>query len=180
MEQNKIWKEVSGFEGLYAVSNNGEIKGLKSGKILRPRPTKNDYLMVYLSKNGKQKNYLIHRLVAQEFINNPDGKLEVNHLDGDKSNNCTTNLEWSTRGENTKHAFKIGLRHVNKDKIIESKRKSVCQIDISTGDIIRIWKSSREASRVLNISQSNISMCCNGKRNHCGGFLWRYLEGGEI
>ena len=172
------WKDINGFEGLYQVSNLGNIKGLKSGKILNKRFDSNGYIIASLSKEGRQKNYLVHRIVALTFIPNPENKPLVNHRDGNKGNNSCNNLEWSTYSENNRHAYDIGLKKVSNKTIkslIERKRKEVCQIDICTGETINVWESTREASRQLNISQSSISQCCNGIRNTCGGFKWKYI-----
>ena len=110
----EIWKDIEGYEGIYQVSNKGRIKsfyGVKE-KILVTRTKGHDYEKVLLSKNGVGKTFLIHRLVAKAFIPNPENKPEVNHIDGNKKNNCVENLEWMTCSENTKHAFDTGLAKV--------------------------------------------------------------------
>ena len=109
----EIWKPVKGFEN-YEVSNLGQVRNLnyhreKKIKILKLRMNKGGYLLVGLCKNSKKHTKLVHRLVAEAFIPNIDNKPEVNHLDGDKTNNKVENLEWSTRSENMKHAHNTGL-----------------------------------------------------------------------
>ena len=94
----EIYKDIQGYEG-YQVSNHGNIKSLGNGKsrkekILKPVNTTKCYLQVELSKQGKRKKYLVHRLVAQAFIDNPNNLPQVNHKDEDKTNNHVTNLEW--------------------------------------------------------------------------------------
>ena len=118
----EIWKDVDGYSGLYQVSNFGNVKSLskhvpcKSGKtrklpekILKPAKTDSGYFVVCLSKNKISKHYKIHRLVASAFIENKERKKCVNHIDGDKTNNNVSNLEWCTYSENMKHAFSNGL-----------------------------------------------------------------------
>lgn len=114
----EIWKDIKGYEGLYQVSNLGRVKSLDivdrlgrkhKSNIKYQNDNGNGYLIVNLKHNGKQKNHLVHRLVAEAFIENPENKKEVNHIDGDKLNNRVDNLEWVSRSENLKHAFKLGL-----------------------------------------------------------------------
>lgn len=114
-----IWKEIKGYEGIYEVSDTGLVRNLRSdnknrtypGKILSPGKTVKGYPFVFLSVNGKSKNCMVHRLVAETFISNPDNLPEVNHIDGNKENNNVANLEWCTRKENLKHAVDTGLRY---------------------------------------------------------------------
>ena len=107
----EVWKWIEGFEELYQVSNMGRVKSFceKIERILSPCPTKKGYYMVHLHKDGKKKNFGIHVLVARAFIPNPENKTTVNHIDGDKTNNRTDNLEWNTQKENQNHAIKTGL-----------------------------------------------------------------------
>lgn len=105
----EIWRDVVGYEGKYKVSNKGRVKTFQR-KIIRILIPKNEeYFSVDLSKFGKQKIILVHRLVAKAFIPNPENKPFVNHKDGNKLNNCVENLEWSTVAENTQHAYDTGL-----------------------------------------------------------------------
>ena len=115
----EIWKDIKGYEGQYQVSNLGYIKSsymwtgdkyIKREKILRNVLYKNGYLYVSLSKDGKVKRFKVNRLVAEAFIENPYNLPITNHKDGDKTNNCVSNLEWCTYGENLSHAYKTGLR----------------------------------------------------------------------
>lgn len=116
------WRDIEGYEGIYQISNLGRVRSLsrivarnrggpkkQAGQILSITVRKGPYLGVTLSKNGRKKNFTIHRLLARHFIANPAGLAEVNHIDGNKFNNCLSNLEWVTHGGNSKHAYDLGL-----------------------------------------------------------------------
>jgi hypothetical protein len=118
----EIWKDIKGFEGIYQVSDLGNIKSLnridvrglnRKGKAKRGRINRYGYIQVQLWKNGKSIDKSLHRLVAEAFIPNPQNKPEVNHKDGDKQNNSVDNLEWSSSKENIEHAVNNGLRKTN-------------------------------------------------------------------
>lgn len=129
----EIWKDIEGYEGLYQISNLGRVKSLKryskyknskrfiNEKIIKLQKSKNGYLRVELCKNNIKKKYLIHRLVGYAFLNNYDNNLEINHKDGNKQNNNVENLEWITRSENERHAYKMGLaKNTEKQRIAVS------------------------------------------------------------
>lgn len=106
----EIWVAVKGYEGLYKISNYGDIKSVRRGLVLTPVMISGGYYQVTLYNKGRRKNYRIHRIVAEHFIPNVDNKPEVNHIDGDKSNDSVPNLEWVSSRENIIHAFDTGLR----------------------------------------------------------------------
>ena len=159
----EIWKDIKGYEGLYQVSNLGNVK--RNNHILYK--TLRNYLGVKLSKNNIKKFKSIHRLVAETFIPNLENKKQVNHIDGNKLNNCVDNLEWCTASENTKHAFKIGLEK-------PTKISPVIQYDLN-GKKIKEYNSIKEAKE-KNKKCSKISDCCSGKRKTAGGYIWKYKE----
>ena len=105
----EIWKDIVGYEGLYQVSNIGRVKSIKRDKILKEQLNERGYLRVSLSKNGKHKTWRVHRLVMITFIGYVEGKDQVNHIDGDKTNNRLDNLEYVTPKENTNRAWKKGI-----------------------------------------------------------------------
>ena len=98
----EIWKEIPDYEGLYWVSNQGRAKN-KYNKLLKLGTDGKGYMKIWLTKDGKQKSFRFHRLVATLFIPNPNNLPEVNHIDENKANNCATNLEWCTRSYNVNH-----------------------------------------------------------------------------
>ena len=105
---------IKGYEDRYLVSKKGEVYSIKKQRLIKPRVTEKGYLTIELWADYKRKVLKVHRLVADTFIDNPKGLKEVNHKDGDKQNNCVSNLEWCTRSENLKHAYALGLRKPTK------------------------------------------------------------------
>ena len=199
----EIWKDVIGYERLYQVSNLGRVKSLDrydnlgrfvKGIILTPTMNTWGYLQVTLSKDGEYKSPRINRLVAIAFIPIPDHlkhipieRLEVDHIDTDRTNNCVWNLRWTDRKGNSNNPLTI--QHISEAKkgeknpmygkhhTEETKRKlskPVLQINKDTGEVIKQWPSAKEVYRQMGYANQNISKCCNGKRNQAYGFKWSY------
>lgn len=161
----EIWKDISEYDGLYKVSNLGRVKSLgndkkRKEKILKPIKYNCGYLIVGLSKQGKRKLYLVHRLVAEAFIDNPNNFRELNHIDEDKTNNCVSNLEWCDR----KYNINYGTRN-------EKISKRVLCVETN-----KIYPSTNEVQRQLGFANSHISSACNGKLKQAYGFHWRYVS----
>lgn len=178
----EIWKDVVGYEGLYQVSNLGNVKSLVRNKILKPDISNSGYLRLALFKNKVCMKKNIHRLVAEAFIPNPENKPQVNHINGVKTDNKVDNLEWCTRSENQIHAYKTGLQKPSDyQKNIVSKiakdrcSKKVNQYDLQ-GQFIKQWFCMMDAERDCGINNAGISSCCKGKRKQAGGFIWRYAD----
>ena len=184
------WKDIEELKGRYQISSFGRVKSLyrrfmvmdKRGykrtvtvreKILKLQIDKKGYEVVKIER----KTYKIHRLVALAFIENPNNLPQVNHIDGNKTNNNIQNLEWVTNSENQLHAYKNGLS-VHSEKSGKEKRK-VCQLDLNTGKIINIFNSIAEAEKYFNNKNMNISGVCNGKRKSCLGYGWKDFEEGD-
>lgn len=187
----EIWKDIKNFEKIYQVSNFGRIRSLdrmiinsnlnksyfKKGQLLKQHyslKNQKGYLQVSLWKNGTRKECKVHRLVAEAFIPNFENKQEVNHIDGNKNNNCVNNLEWCNGLENIHHAIKNNLfTNEGKQRQIKAISKTIIQYDLNN-NFIKQWPSMKEAERHLGIASSSICHCCKGDYKTAGGYLWRY------
>lgn len=175
---NETWKDIPGYENLYQISSLGRVKSLNYGgtskeKLLKPGLNSRGYYQVSLFKNGEQKNFKVHRLVALAFIPNPDNKECVDHINGIKVDNRVENLRWCTHKENMNYP----LARKNKSQSLTnlpSLSKPILQIDKITGEVINEFPSTNEVERQLGIGQGNISNCCNGKAKSAYGYIWRY------
>lgn len=171
----EIWKDVKGFEGLYQVSNYGNVKSKRT--ILKPSTRKDGRKQVVLSKNGKKSTFKIHRLVAIAFIENPLNLKEINHKDEDPANNNVNNLEWCDRMYNQHYG--TAIERMSKSmigKALGSKSvlsKKLYQFTLN-GEFIKEWESLYDANRTLKISPYNICSCCSGKRISAGGYKWSH------
>jgi len=116
-------KDIKGYEGRYAVTKNGHIYSYYAKGLLSPKTDKDGYLGVCLQKEGKKKYFQVHRLVAITYLDNPKKLPTVNHIDGNKSNNSLSNLEWNTIADNIKHAHLTNLRCHRGSKNQRSKLK---------------------------------------------------------
>lgn len=153
----EIWRDIEGFEGLYQVSNKGKVKRLKGYQCKKERELKNKqdkygYHYVILSKEGKAKTLKMHRIVAKEFIPNLDNKPLINHIDGIKTNNHASNLEWCTSSENIKHAFDKGL-NTNYGRNAKLTNRDVVEIRklYATGEYIQ-----KKLAEMFGCSKSQI------------------------
>jgi hypothetical protein len=124
----EIFKDIKGYEGIYQISNLGNVKSYKKNRVKIRIPTKNTngYLCLGLRKNNKRKMYLIHRLISEYFIENKNNKPYINHIDGNKLNNNINNLEWCTQKENVNHSWKIGLSKISdyQKKLLSERNKN--------------------------------------------------------
>jgi len=151
----EIFKAIKGYEGIYEISNYGNVKSFQGNKqrILKPQKWSKGYLWVCLSKNDSESKQSVSRLVASAFILNPENKPQVNHINGNKSDNILSNLEWCSQSENMKHAISLGLKKYFKgekhsaaklkDKDIISIRKTYGTNNYSQSQIAEIYGVSR-------------------------------------
>ena len=157
-------KDIKGYEGLYVVSSCGKVWSYTNNRFLTPRHNKKTgYDRVHLCKEGKSREFLVHRLVAEAFIPNPENKPQVNHLDENKTNNHVENLAWVTRQENVNY----GTRNIR-----AAKARSKAVQCIETG---LIYESSAAASRALALSSASIFVALEHSHKTVGGFHWRRL-----
>lgn len=181
------WRDVVGYEGLYQVSNIGRVKrlkgyGCKLSRILKPCKNHFGYIDVSLCKDGKEQKKKVHRLVAAAFIQNPDNKPEIDHIDGTRDNNRADNLRWVTHKENLN--FQVYKRHRSIATSSAQKGKTGKQNNSSKPIICieknKIFWGCCEASRITGVCHQNISANCRGKIKNAGGFHWRYATPDEI
>lgn len=161
------WRDIDGYEGLYQISNLGQVKSLKFGKerIMKQKTTCHGYKAISLSINGENKEFPIHRLVAQAFIDNPYNKPVINHKDCNKTNNNVDNLEWCTQQENIKYSYDLGRI------TIPTTKKPVLQYDLE-GNFVKEWYCLLDA--IKKYKNRHICECCRGKRNKASNYIWRY------
>ena len=194
----EIWKDIKGYEGIYQVSNKGNVRSLDrtvitkenkvrslKGKLLKPATITHGYLGVNLCN----KSYRVHRLVAEAFIPNPNNLPIINHLDEDKTNNCVDNLQWCTSQENNTYGTRLqkasdsmkkkenhGLNEQIIEMIKNQNKKVLC---VTTN---KVFDSIKEASEFYNVSRTGISGCCKGKFKYSGTLPdgtkleWKYTE----
>lgn len=180
---NEIWKPIDGYENLYEVSNYGRVKSLGNGKsnnskerFLKASKEGNGYLRVGLSKDGKKKDFKVHRLVASAFIENPNNLPQINHIDEDKQNNHVSNLEWCTAEYNNNYGTHNERVAKSLTGVFNTKvSKAVFQYT-KQGEFIAEFPSVSEVQRQLGYPIQHISHCCLGKRKSANGYIWRYKE----
>lgn len=182
---NEIWRDVKGYEGLYAVSDIGRVKSLNyrcTGRewFLSQGIAKIGYPVVVLCKDKIQKMHYVHRLVAEAFLNNPLNKPEVNHIDGNKENNTVGNLEWVTYSENQRHACKTGLADIESGwkASVEKSRLAVAKVD-QNGNIIKRYPSTAQAAKDNHISHTTILNCARGLKPCLGENRWVFIPKNE-
>lgn len=164
----EIWKDIDGYEGKYQVSSLGRIKSASwhngaTERLLKLRLDRRGYPTCFLYKDGQRKQLSVHRVVANTFIPNPHNKPQVNHINGEKSDNRVKNLEWCTNRENQDHASDSDLKHTVK----------VLQLDMN-GNLVKEWSSMAKAANALRVTRASIFSCCTGKAKSCKNYIWKY------
>lgn len=174
MSKEIIWKDVVGYEGLYEVSNTGLVRtnaqkitftkhhGIRRWKqrVLKNKTPNGRDVRVSLWKDGKSKDFLVHRLVADAFIPRIEGKPSINHIDGNPKNNHVSNLEWCDHHENNNHAF---------DNDLMSTNKKVILVDLQTGEST-LFRSMAMASLFLGHKKSYLSRELKKGRSEIKGY----------
>ena len=147
-------KDIKGYEGLYAVTSCGKVWSYKYKRFLNPRLQTKGYLQIGLTKNGERKNHLIHRLVAEAYIPNPNNLPQVDHIDNDKTHNYVNNLQWITLRDNCR----------------KSNNKPILQFSLD-GEFIREWECAADVGKEVRRSINN---CLRGRYKTACGYLWKY------
>lgn len=182
----EIWKDIKGFEGLYQVSNLGQVKSLErfrkgengslvtvKEKILKPQINSNGYYQVGLCKNSKVKRYMVHRLVYEAFNGQIPEDLQVNHINEVKTDNRLENLNLMTCKENNNW----GTRNERASIKMTNGKLSKVVLQFTLEDVlIKEYPSAMQVYRETGFKQSRICDCCNGKRKQAYGFKWKYKE----
>lgn len=163
----EIWRDIPGYLGLYQVSNFGRVLSLITNRILKFNNAGKGYLQVTLCKDGIQKNYLVHRLVAMTFIQNPNNLPQVNHRNEVKTDNRVENLEWCS----CKYNMNYGTA---RERTAIGHYKPVYCVELD-----RVFSSEKEVAKELNISAKHICCVCKGRYKTTGGYHFRYANEGQ-
>ena len=184
------WRDVPGYEGLYRVSDSGDVYSCITSKVLKHNVTRTGYHTVELFKRdgSKSKRISVHRIVAAAFIPNTNNYPQVNHKDENKDNNAADNLEWCTAKYNMNYGEMAKIRHTLIDysalwrkELARTNGKAVSKpVDQFTLDnsFIATFDSGKEASRKTGVNHSHILECCMGKVKTAGGYIWKYRKVG--
>ena len=182
----KQWKQIPGYEGLYEVSEDGDVRSVaqftrfhnirtrKTPRRLRPFKTRDGYMRFTLSNRGVARHMSAHRIVALAFIPNDEGLPQINHKDENPLNNKVSNLEWCTGKQNCnygQHRQRISQRLKFKHHLA----KPVARLD-DDGNIIETYPSCNEAARRMGVRSENISRCCIGRYKRVCGYKWQYFD----
>lgn len=161
------WRGIPGYEDSYQVNALGEVRNIRTNppRLLKPWRHPAGYTCVTLCKDKKKTKYLVHRIVAETFLPNPENKPQINHKNGNKADNNVDNLEWCSNAENAHHsAYILGNESTN------AKRPVVCM------DTLQVFPSISEAARAVGGCNQDIVKCCQGKRYTHKGVRWKYAE----
>lgn len=174
IEGNKLLAEFNKLG--YEIYTSGKVRGVR-GKFLKLHKGTSGYIQVNVWNKYKQKTFLLHRLLAEAFIPNPNNLPEVNHIDGNKLNNALNNLEWVSRSENIQHGIHTGLIPSPwQGKTGKHHCKSKRVIQLKDGVIVAEYGSGREAARETGICYGTISNVLLNKGKTAGGFSWKYKQ----
>lgn len=180
----EIWKPVTG--SVYYVSSIGRVR--HSDIILCPWAASNGYQRIVITRHGQRRQYAVHRLVAEAFIPNPDGKQFVDHINTIKNDNRVENLRWVTAAENsnnplTKDKLRAASMGARNAKTMSGKFGALCPVSrpvyqlSAKGAIIHEFECARAAMRATGIDCGSITKCCRGQRKTAGKFGWAYKHG---
>lgn len=160
---NEEWREIEGYEGLYAVSNMGRVANIKRNVLLNPYSIKTGYLQVNLRKDNQGRNFYVHRLVAMAFISNPENKPQVNHKNSIRNDNRAENLEWMTAKENINELHR-------RTTVSKSLSKPVLCVESGI-----IYENANKAAEFAKVDASCIRAVCCGRQKTSAGCHWEYV-----
>lgn len=177
-------KDIKGFEGLYGITEDGQVLNYKTQKFMKQRQDKDGYYRLSLTKEGKQYTRFIHRLLAETFIPNPKNLPLLNHKDENKQNNSLDNLEWCsewynlTYSRNRKLALEKGADFMGFEKTKTNQKKPGSGISkpVRCIELNIIYDSGAAAARELGLDASHISKVCRGKANTTGGYHFEFVQ----
>lgn len=179
----EIWKDIKGFEGIYQVSNLGNVKSLnyrktKEEKILVPKKNNAGYLWVELTNNGEKSCLLIHRIVAMAFIPNINSLPIVNHKDENKGNNSADNLEWCTQLHNVQYSIDLHPERTRGREKTRKPYKHIRKVIQKTldGKFVKEYGCTADVVLDNNFNQWSIIQCCLGKRSKAYGYKWEFAD----
>lgn len=182
---SNVMKDIKGYEGIYAVTNEGKVWSYNKKIFLKPREHTKGYMRVMLFNNGNRKDYYIHRLVAEAFLPNPNNNPEIDHINSNRADNRLCNLRWVTKKENrnTEHHIKALSKSLKEGKTQpganNGKAIAIIQCD-ENGNFIRKWDYIRQAAKELNLNSKYISLCCKRKIKQTKGHYFRYFQKSEV
>lgn len=159
---------LQGYYDCYAISDLGNVKNLRTGKVLKNTLGKDGYYSVLLSKDGKKMRIRNHRLVAIYHLDKVEKKDDVNHKDGIKTNNSKNNLEWCNKSENMKHA--------HEKELFNKEYRNVEVYDFETKEHLFTFESVKQCSKLLNLNQSPIYRVLKGKNKRHHNFIFKYAD----
>lgn len=173
----EVWKQIE--DTMFSISNYGNIRNDKTGIILKTQSNDKGYQVVRVTINRIKRTFRIHRLVAEYFLDNPEHKEQVNHIDCNKNNNRADNLEWCTNKENVHHAIKNGLWKSVFDGALkenDNRKKKILAKNIDNKEE-KIFESVADAERYFNTR--HITDVLKGKRSQAKGYHFSYIGGDD-
>jgi hypothetical protein len=156
-------KDITGYDGLYAITSCGKVWSHKRQRFLKPLDDGHGYLFVKLYKDGFGKNFNVHRLVAQAYLDNPENLPCVNHKDENKANNSVSNLEWCTYKYNANYGT------------CRQRGAQACKKPVHCIELNRDFDSIKAAAQFSKVTPSHVHRCLNGKKKTAGGYHWKYV-----